>query len=417
MHRPTPEQLSIYHMQLQRCLDKDPDCDMFRVRPPTASKTRSIRMCFAGSTEASYEVFKIYEKEFESTFEMALARGLVGYMEAQLVILCFKDIDDYLNWLEKSNQVSFLMYTQPANKHKDFMLCILNKKGIDRIPSVIESLKEIIGCDSISIGENTRDIYGAYAKTLSVRGRYFKQELYPDSFVLVPSGGVIIPGSENDAESSAMPRLEHGVVKFSNAADMVAVKLRQDELSAYININVSDELFGWESKYLAVCNPTPFLLMQTPVTSILDHLIRGQDSSYPIISITNNKLLDLGLDDFLLSGVQYFMGLIILINTLNNTSSVKAPTLSEWQFAAAAFGKSHSFQQSSFEYIRDINDNDPNGFGIYGLCAKNEMSAGGNMFVYAMYTNSMVFKTIDVSEEKASYIVARLCKHIPFDFI
>ena len=98
-------QFSRYHRELDLMHPSD-----FHIGKSEQSSRKTIRICCGGNTEAGLRGFtEIFgEESYHVTEEYAVGNSLIGYMDAQLIILFFEDCADYNDWLNSGVELNFL---------------------------------------------------------------------------------------------------------------------------------------------------------------------------------------------------------------------------------------------------------------------------------------------------------------------
>jgi len=143
----------------------------FHIGPIETSRKAYVRICCGGSTEARIEGFKELFGTGVYTIGdgFAASNSLIGYMEAQMIILFFEDAEDYRKWVEDGVELDFLQYND--NSQKTFAVSCP-----DRID--LNQLSELLGTMEVTTDLDWRNVQGAYVKPAE----------YIDSMVMVPTG-------------------------------------------------------------------------------------------------------------------------------------------------------------------------------------------------------------------------------------
>ena len=155
-----------YHEELQEFSPED-----FRIGPLKNSSRAYVRICCGGNTDARLKGFA----EMFGTSDVylvgdgfAASNSLIGYMEAQMIILFFEDVADYRKWVDDGVELDFLQYND--NSQKTFAVSCPDRLNL-------EEISEIIGA------EVTTDL-----DWRKIKGAKIKPNSYIDSMVMVPSG-------------------------------------------------------------------------------------------------------------------------------------------------------------------------------------------------------------------------------------
>jgi formylglycine-generating enzyme required for sulfatase activity len=168
--------IDTYHRELTQVVNEH-GLDIFRMRPPKPSKQKTIRVCCGGPTAARLQGFKDLFGTDETSIRtdtIHANNSLIGYMQAQVVLLFFTDRADFNAWLADGVEADFLRLTQPVNVQK--------RVGVycnEQIP--LNVVWEILGSDNVS---TSVDLDAAVRE----QGLNHTIEPYEDSMVMIPSG-------------------------------------------------------------------------------------------------------------------------------------------------------------------------------------------------------------------------------------
>jgi formylglycine-generating enzyme required for sulfatase activity len=148
----------------------------FRIGTVEESSRKTIRICCGGNTDARLKGFaEIFgEDGYHVTEGYAASNSLIGYMDAQLIILFFEDRADYDKWLESGVELDFLQYNQPINASKLFVV-----QCRDRLP--LDQIAELLGASQIFEELDISDVIESH-------GVFEEQNAYIDSMVMIPTG-------------------------------------------------------------------------------------------------------------------------------------------------------------------------------------------------------------------------------------
>lgn len=143
----------------------------FHIGPIETSRKVYVRICCGGNTDARLEGFaELFRTEdaYLVGDGFAASNSLIGYMEAQMVILFFEDAGDFRKWLNDGVELDFLQYND--NAQKTFAVSCPDRLDLDE-------LSELIGA------EVTTDL-----DWRKVKGAKLKPNSYIDSMVMIPTG-------------------------------------------------------------------------------------------------------------------------------------------------------------------------------------------------------------------------------------
>jgi hypothetical protein len=145
----------------------------FHIGPIETSRKSYVRICCGGNTDARLEGFaKMFGTEdvYLVGDGFAASNSLIGYMEAQMIILFFEGAADYRKWVDDGVELDFLRYND--NSQKTFAVSCPARLDLDEIA-------ELVGAEA------TTDL-----DWRKVKGAELKPNSYIDSMVMVPSGTV-----------------------------------------------------------------------------------------------------------------------------------------------------------------------------------------------------------------------------------
>ncbi len=162
---------AIYHKELELF-----GSAAFHIGNVERSSRKTIRICCGGNTEARLRGFAemFGEESYHVTEEYAVGNSLIGYMDAQLIILFFEDRANYNDWLNSGVELDFLQYNQTVNQEKVFSI-----QCADRLP--LDDIADLLGVSKVF---DRIDI----PSMVDSHGIYEKQNAYTDSMVMVPTG-------------------------------------------------------------------------------------------------------------------------------------------------------------------------------------------------------------------------------------
>ena len=143
----------------------------FHIGPIETSRKAYVRISTGGNTDARLRGFADLFDTGKSYFVsdgFAASNSLIGYMEAQMIILFFEDAEDYRKWVEDGVELDFLQYND--NSQKTFAVSCPDRIDLD-------ALSDLVGVE-VTTDLDWRNVQGAYVKPAE----------YIDSMVMVPTG-------------------------------------------------------------------------------------------------------------------------------------------------------------------------------------------------------------------------------------
>lgn len=122
-----------YHTELYETLERE-GIDAFRIGGGEAAVTKQLSVCFGGDSKARSKSFRMQLQHLDlnatatqSKYEIAhagtihLTNSLIGYMLADVVVLCFDDNESIERWLQDV-EFAFLTLQAPVNKDKSLVI-------------------------------------------------------------------------------------------------------------------------------------------------------------------------------------------------------------------------------------------------------------------------------------------------------
>jgi len=155
-----------YREELQEFSPKD-----FHIGPIEKSRKAYVRICCGGNTDARLSGFaELFETEdvYLVGDGFVASNSLIGYMEAQMIILFFEDAEDYRKWLDDGVELDFLQYND--NSQKTFAVSCPDRLDLNELSELIDA-------------KVTTDL-----DWRKVKGAKLKPNSYIDSMVMVPTG-------------------------------------------------------------------------------------------------------------------------------------------------------------------------------------------------------------------------------------
>jgi formylglycine-generating enzyme len=252
-----------YHRELNSTVAKH-GLDIFRMQPPRRLSQKTLRVCCGGPTEARLQGFKDLfsaDETFIHTDTLMAGNSLIGYMNAQVIVLFFESRPDFNSWLADGVEADFLKLTQPVNADKLFVVRCAE-------PLPIETLRDILGTNNI---QTSLEI----AQATRTYGDLIETDPYIDAMVMIPSGKFLY----GDSKVHILPDDSRGVFVIDKyligsgvqAEGAVFYKCYPNVQGA-TNIGVGDV----EESVIA----QPFLIAQSQVTQSLCRALTKRNPSH-----------------------------------------------------------------------------------------------------------------------------------------
>jgi sulfatase modifying factor 1 len=241
-----------YHEELQDFSPED-----FHIGPIETSRRTYVRICCGGNTDARLKGFA----ELFGTSDVylvgdgfAASNSLIGYMEAQMIILFFEDAGDYRKWLNDGVELDFLQYN--ANSQKTFAVSCPDRLDLDE-------LSELIGAE-VTTNLDWR----------KVKGVKIKPNSYIDSMVMAPSGIAPYQSEPIIVPKDARGRFFNGYIADTSGCDVEGAVFYgcQKYVDGALNLAVGDG-----DRYSHIRRP--LLVGQSLITQGLYEYVMGSDPS------------------------------------------------------------------------------------------------------------------------------------------
>lgn len=146
-------------------------------------KFKKIRVCFGGNTESRQLYFgQIFRTELSYVHNVGgiyASNSLIGFMGADVVVLCFEDDAEYLSWLTDGVELDFLLYNTPNAKRFFVTGKFASLLDVRELSDILETEVDLLRHNSL---ESVR---------LEIGGS-IPENQFVDSMVMVPTGSASI---------------------------------------------------------------------------------------------------------------------------------------------------------------------------------------------------------------------------------
>jgi formylglycine-generating enzyme required for sulfatase activity len=363
--------IDTYHRELTQVVNEH-GLDIFRMQPPKPSKQKTIRVCCGGPTAARLQGFKDLFGTNETSIRtdtIHANNSLIGYMQAQVVLLFFTDRADFNAWLADGVEADFLRLTQPVNGEKRFgVYCS------EQIP--LNVVREILGSDNVSTSVDL----DAAVRELGLRHAI---EPYEDSMVMIPSGEFAYG---DEVRIVALPDDARGL--FVGSAYLLGAP---SQVEGAVFYKCAPESRGalniGETPVIDITSiPKPFLMSQSQTTQALYSTVTGlnpsrfRGKSQPVALVAWFDMLRFSNE---LSGYGACYANIgsdhnEFATWVDTCTGFRLPTEREWEYAARAFsaftysgggtvGEVAWYGDNSNGYTHPVGQLNPNAFGAYDM--------------------------------------------------
>ena len=229
----------------------------FHIGPIETSRKAYVRISTGGNTDARLRGFADLFDTGKSYFVsdgFAASNSLIGYMEAQMIILFFEDTEDYRKWLDDGVELDFLQYNDNTEK-------IFAVSCPDRID--LNQLSELLGTE-VTTDLDWRNAQGAYVKPTE----------YIDSMVMVPTGTAPYQTEPTIVPQDARGMEFHGYIADTEGCDVKGAVFYgcQRYVEGALNFEVGEGV-GCSNIH------RPFLISQSQITQGLYESVMGVNPS------------------------------------------------------------------------------------------------------------------------------------------
>jgi formylglycine-generating enzyme required for sulfatase activity len=363
--------IDTYHRELTQVVSQH-GLDIFRMQPPKLSKQKTIRVCCGGPTAARLQGFKDLFGTDETSIRtdtIHANNSLIGYMQAQVVLLFFTDRADFNAWLADGVEADFLRLTQPVNVQKRFgVYCS------EQIP--LDVVREILDSDNVSTSVDL----GAAVMDM---GLHHTIEPYEDSMVMIPSGKFLYG---DEGRVVVLPDDVRGL--FVEGTYLIGAPSQVEGAVFYkCAPDIRGALNIGETPAIDIASvPKPFLMTQSQTTQALYRAATGTNpsefkgASLPVEQVAWFDMLRFsnalsGSDACYTNIGSGFRGSATWINAC---TGFRLPTEREWEYAARAFSLfTYSggdtvdevgwWRENSNKQTHAVGQLKPNAFGTYDM--------------------------------------------------
>jgi len=249
----------------------------------------------------------------------AASNSLIGYMEAQMIILFFEDAEDYRKWVEDGVELDFLQYND--NSQKTFAVSCPDRIDLD-------ALSDLVGVE-VTTDLDWRNVQGAYVKPAE----------YIDSMVMVPTGTAPYQSDPILVPEDARGMAFSGYIGDTEGCDIDGAVFYgcQRYVEGALNFEVGEGV-GYSNIH------RPFLISQSPITQGLYRSVMGahpsrfrESGQLPVESVNWFDLLEFCNR---LSEMQGFRSCYTIdgedVEWDRSANGYRLPTEHEWEYTARA---------------------------------------------------------------------------------
>lgn len=229
-------------------------------------KNKKIRVCFGGNTESRQEYFgQLFNTEFsyvENVDGVYASNSLIGFMGADVVVLCFENEAEYISWITDGVELDFLLYNTPNSKRFFVTGRLASLLDLGELSDILDTEVELLKRNSF---ESVRlDIGGS-----------IPQNPFVDSMVMVPTGSAPYQTEAITAPQDARGKYFTGYLADVEGCDMQGSVLYKCNQFVEGALNIE---YGAESSTI-VSIDKPFLVSQSEITQSLYEAVMRKNPS------------------------------------------------------------------------------------------------------------------------------------------
>jgi formylglycine-generating enzyme required for sulfatase activity len=231
-------------------------------------KFKKIRVCFGGNTESRQLYFgQLFRTEFSYVYNVDgiyASNSLIGFMGADVVVLCFEDEAEYLSWLTDGVELDFLLYNTPNSKRFFVTGKFASLLNLRELSDILDTEVNLLKRDSL---ESVR---------LEIGGS-IPENHFVDSMVMVPTGS-----APYQSEPTVVPKDARGMYFSGHITDTESCDV---EGAVFYKCNrfVEDALnleYGADPSKIVTIDK-PFLVSQGEITQALyEPVMRSNPSRF-----------------------------------------------------------------------------------------------------------------------------------------
>lgn len=231
-------------------------------------KLKRIRVCFGGNTESRQEYFgQLFNTEFsyvENVDGVYASNSLIGFMGADVVVLCFENEAEYISWVTDGVELDFLLYNTPNTKRFFVTGRLASLLDLGELSDILDTEVEILKRNSF---ESVR---------LEIGGS-IPQNTFVDSMVMVPTGSAPYQTEAVVVPQDARGKYFTGYLANIEGCDMQGSLLYKCNKFVESALNIEH---GVDSSAM-VSVDKPFLVSQSEITqSLYEAVMRTNPSNF-----------------------------------------------------------------------------------------------------------------------------------------